>query len=90
VSATQYECCGQPCDTKFCPHCGRKTNVDVGIFGLLKHVQHTAHHQKRLAENAATDGASDRERRRRIRAAKKWESWATSLTRLLTTKVAKQ
>jgi uncharacterized Zn finger protein (UPF0148 family) len=87
------ECCGRPCQTPFCPHCGREVTSDP-LRELLNHVRKQARSRRKMAQERAewlarTDLTEKQRTRaeRRARAteaaAAKWQQWHDALAELL-------
>ncbi len=87
------DCCGQPCSTKFCPHCGETMALDP-LVRLLRHIRGT----QATAERTATKyeeyaNETDREAwsresclrkaSRSRRTAQKWQAWGEALAEVL-------
>ena len=71
------ECCGKPCDTPFCPMCGKRlSEYFLGIQGLKRHVDNRV---KSLKDAVGEEKVDDR----KLKALNKWQSWQTSLQGLI-------
>ena len=75
------ECCGQPCSTKYCPHCGTHLSGSASsLSGLLRHICSAIAAQKANLKNIDPNDASYG---RRERSLSKWGSWKVDLEALI-------
>jgi hypothetical protein len=90
-------CCGKPCETPYCPHCGRAVRPAHPLEGLLSHCRRTAGMCRRKAEEyrrEQVDPEVDQRRRSALERwagmkdalAAKWQAWHDALAALISGK----
>ena len=74
------KCCGQPCFTPFCPHCGKRDASPLpSLVAYLRTLQ--SHQEKRLAAKKEKN-PTGRSVAHTERLMNKWKSWADAVEKL--------
>ena len=74
------ECCGKPCDTPFCPMCGKRlSEYFLGIQGLKRHVDGYVKSLAASREELPPGDLSDKKEK----LLDKWQGWQAALQGLI-------
>ena len=74
------ECCGKPCDTPFCPMCGKRlSEYFLGIQGLKRHVDGYVKSLAASLEELPSGEWSDKKEKR----LDKWKGWQSAVKELM-------